>query len=45
MKKVRTKAEKRDTKLKPKMLVSGKSVFKIQEIIIKKAKEIRKKKA
>jgi hypothetical protein len=34
----RTKAEKRDGKNKPKMKVSGKSVFKIQEIIIKKAK-------
>ncbi|EKE19812.1 MAG: hypothetical protein ACD_8C00101G0005 [uncultured bacterium] len=45
MKKIKTKAEKRDAKHKPKMLVSGKSVFKIQEIIVKKAKEIGKKKA
>jgi hypothetical protein len=37
-KKTKIKAEKRDEKNKPKMKVSGKSVFKIQEIIIKKAK-------
>lgn len=37
MKKV--KAEKRETKKKTKMLVSGKSVFKIRDIIVKKAKE------
>jgi hypothetical protein len=33
------KAEKRDKKKKPKMPISGKSVFKIKEIIIKKAKK------
>lgn len=32
----KTKAEKRDKKKKPKMKISGKSVFKIKEIIIKK---------
>lgn len=37
MKKIR--AEKRDKKKRPKMPISGKSVFKIKEIIVKKAKE------
>jgi len=37
MRKKITRAEKREKK-KPKMRVSGKSVFKIREIIIKKAK-------
>jgi len=32
-----TKAEKREVKKKPKMKVSGKSVFKIGEIIVKKS--------
>lgn len=45
MKKPKIKAEKRDVKNKPKMRVSGKSVFKIQEIIAKKAKLIGRKKA
>lgn len=36
MKKV--KAEKREIKKKTKMLVSGKSVFKIRDIIVKKSK-------
>jgi hypothetical protein len=40
MKKI--KAEKRDQKKKPKMPVSGKSVFKIKEIILKKAREAKK---
>lgn len=44
MKKTKIKAEKRDEKNKPKMRVSGKSVFKIQEIILKKAKLAGKKK-
>ncbi len=35
----KTKSEKRDIKRKPKMKVSGKSVFKIKEIIKKKAKK------
>jgi hypothetical protein len=33
----KTKAEKREARKKPKMSVSGKSVFKLKEIIIKKA--------
>ena len=37
MKKSKIKAEKREIKKKTKMLVSGKSVFKLQEIIIKKS--------
>lgn len=37
------KAEKREKKKKVKMLVSGKSVFKIQEIILKKSKQKKKK--
>jgi hypothetical protein len=37
MKKTKIKAEKRDEKKKPRMKVSGKSVFKIKEIIIKKS--------
>lgn len=44
MEKPKTKAEIRDKKHKPKMRVSGKSVFKIQEILVKKAKEVGKKK-
>ena len=36
-KKPKIKAEKRDEKKKPRMRVSGKSVFKIQEIIMKKS--------
>lgn len=36
------KAEKREQR-KPKMKVSGKSVFKLQEIIVKKAKGIKRK--
>ena len=39
MKKTKIKAEKREAKKKTKMLVSGKSVFKLKEIIIKKAKK------
>lgn len=38
MKHKKVKAEKRDDKNKPKMKVSGKSVFKIREIIVKKSK-------
>jgi hypothetical protein len=38
MKKSKIKAEKREIKKKTKMLVSGKSVFKLKEIIVKKAK-------
>lgn len=34
------KVQKRETKKKPKMKVSGKSVFVIKEIITKKAKKI-----
>ena len=37
MKKTKIKAEKREVKKKTKMLVSGKSVFKLKEIIIKKS--------
>jgi len=37
MKKTKIKAEKREVKKKTKMLVSGKSVFKLKEIIVKKA--------
>ncbi|GBE16789.1 hypothetical protein BMS3Abin15_00613 [bacterium BMS3Abin15] len=33
------KAEKREIKKKPKMKVSGKSVFKIKEIVVKKARK------
>jgi hypothetical protein len=33
----KTKAEKRESKRKPKMSVSGKSVFRLKEIIVKKA--------
>ncbi|MDO8529585.1 MAG: hypothetical protein Q7S18_02870 [bacterium] len=40
---MKLKAVKREKKKKPKMPVSGKSVFVIQKIIIKKAKEISKK--
>jgi len=36
MSKKKTKAEKREVKKKPKMPVSGKSVFKLKDIIIKK---------
>jgi hypothetical protein len=39
----KTKAAKREKKKKLKMLVSGKSVFKIKEIIEKKAKSVKKK--
>ena len=39
MKKTKIKAEKREIKKKTKMLVSGKSVFKIKEIILKKSKK------
>ena len=39
MKKTKIRAEKREAKKKTKMLVSGKSVFKLKEIIIKKAKK------
>ncbi len=35
----KTKAEKREFKKKPKMKVSGKSVFQIKEIIAKKSKK------
>jgi hypothetical protein len=42
MKKPKIKALKREGKKKIKMRVSGKSVFKIQEIILKKAKKINK---
>jgi len=35
----KTKAEKREIKKKPRMPVSGKSVLKIQEIILNKAKK------
>lgn len=42
MKKSKIKAEKREIKKKTKMLVSGKSVFKLKEIIIKKAKKTEK---
>jgi hypothetical protein len=35
----RTRAEKRDKKKKPKMPVSGKSVFLLEKIIQKKAKK------
>ena len=38
MAKSEIKAEKREKKKKIKMLVSGKSVFKIKEIIMKKSK-------
>lgn len=34
-----TKSELREVKKKPKMKVSGKSVFKIKEIIVKKARK------
>jgi hypothetical protein len=37
MKKTKTKAEKRENKNKLKMKVSGKSVFKLKEIIVKKS--------
>lgn len=36
MEKLKIKADKRDKRKKPKMKVSGKSVFKLQEIIINK---------
>ncbi|EKD46792.1 MAG: hypothetical protein ACD_67C00061G0002 [uncultured bacterium] len=45
MRKIKIKAEKRDLKNKPKMRVSGKSVFKLQEIIVEKAKIAKEKKA
>lgn len=35
------KAEKRDKKKKPKMAVFGKGVFKIKELIFKKAKNLK----
>lgn len=38
---VKIKSIKREKKKKPKMPVSGKSVFKIQEILVKKADEIK----
>ena len=38
MKKPKIKAEKRDEKKKIKMKVSGKSVFKLKDIIVKRAK-------
>jgi hypothetical protein len=38
----KTKAEKRENKKREKMRVSGKSVFKIKEIIIEKAKRLPK---
>jgi hypothetical protein len=38
MKSIKTKAEKRDVKKKPRMKVSGKSVFKVKAIIDKKSK-------
>ena len=38
MKKTTIKAEKRDKKKKPKMKVSGKSVFIIKDIILNKSK-------
>jgi hypothetical protein len=41
MKSKPTKAEKRETKKKPKMPVSGKSVLKIREIIFNKAKKFK----
>ena len=34
----KTKAEKRETRKRLKMLVSGKSVLKLQQIIVKKAR-------
>jgi hypothetical protein len=37
MKTKKTKAEKREVKKKPKMPVSGKKVFALKEIIVKKA--------
>jgi len=43
MKIKKTKAETRETKKKVTMKVSGKSVFKIKEIIVKKAKSADKK--
>ncbi|MFA5777302.1 MAG: hypothetical protein WC906_02605 [Parcubacteria group bacterium] len=42
MKKVKAEKREEKTKKKTKMLVSGKSVFKIRDIIVKKAKEIKK---
>ena len=39
MKQVKTRAEKREKKKKVKMLVSGKSVFGVQNIIIKKSQK------
>jgi hypothetical protein len=42
MKIKKVKAEKRDFKKREKMRVSGKSVFKIKEIIVKKAKNLPK---
>ena len=42
MKKSKIRAEKREVKKKPKMKVSGKSVFKLKEIIIKKSKKAEK---
>jgi len=42
MKKPKIRAEKREIKKKTKMLISGKSVFKLKEIIIKKAKKTKK---
>jgi hypothetical protein len=42
MKQAKTKAEKREKKKKPKMSISGKSVFKIKEIIVQKAKKAEK---
>jgi hypothetical protein len=42
MKKSKIKALKREEKRKPKMKVSGKSVFRIKEIIIAKAKNVKK---
>jgi hypothetical protein len=38
MKKGKLKAEKRERKKKPKMRISGKSVFKIRDVILKKAR-------
>lgn len=43
MKQKKLKAERREIKKKPKMKVSGKSVFKIREIVLKKAKKNRAK--
>jgi len=40
MKTKKTRGEKREIKKREKMRVSGKSVFNIREIIIKKAKKI-----